>query len=618
MAEELIPYILLVEDEDAHVELMRRAFEDEGEPVRLMVARTLRDAQTRIRESIPDLVIVDLLLPDGEGTELLPAANTEQLFPVVIMTSHGDEQTAVSAMKGGALDYVVKSELALAAMPRIAKRALREWGYIVEGQRANKEIRMLSAAVEQSAENIIITDTHGKIVYVNPAFEQTTGYSRAEVIGQKPSILKSGKQDEAFYRQLWQTLGRGEVWRGRFINKKQDGIFYTVEATITPVRDQNGQIVNYVGAGHDVTNELKLEERLRQAQKMEAVGQLAGGVAHDFNNILQAILGYTYMAKLSLEEGSQGQADLDQVINATNRATQLVRQLLAFSRRETLKPQNLDLNEVITNLLKMLRRLIGEHIELEIQTQSDLQPVFADLVQIEQVLMNLCVNGRDAMPNGGKITLATQNYRVSQAEAESYPWAKEGDYVLLSVTDTGVGIPSEVQDRIFEPFFTTKEVGEGTGLGLATVYAIVKQHNGWINLVSEVGQGSTFQVYFPAVAKPGYSFPEQQPGTAVVYGGTETILLAEDDDTLRELALTILQKAGYHVLAARDGEEAIRLFQQNIDTIELVVLDAVMPKQSGRAVYDCIRQDRAELPVLFSTGYGFSRCKKITSTFDGV
>ncbi len=379
MAEELIPYILLVEDEDAHVELMRRAFEDEGEPVRLMVAQTLKDAQTRIRESIPDLVIVDLLLPDGEGTELLLAANTEQLFPVVIMTSHGDEQTAVSAMKGGALDYVVKSELALAAMPRIAKRALREWGYIVEGQRANKEIRMLSAAVEQSAENIIITDTHGKIVYVNPAFEQTTGYSRAEVIGQKPSILKSGKQDEAFYRQLWQTLRRGEVWRGRFINKKQNGVFYTVEATITPVRDQNGQIVNYVGAGHDVTNELKLEERLRQAQKMEAVGQLAGGVAHDFNNILQAILGYTYMAKLSLEEGSQGQADLDQVINATNRATQLVRQLLAFSRRETLKPQNLDLNEVITNLLKMLRRLIGEHIELEIQTQSDLQPVFADL-----------------------------------------------------------------------------------------------------------------------------------------------------------------------------------------------------------------------------------------------
>jgi two-component system cell cycle sensor histidine kinase/response regulator CckA len=617
MVEELSPYILLVEDEDAHVELMRRAFEDEGEPVKLVVARTLQDARARITEATPDLVIVDLLLPDGEGTELLPPANTEQAFPVVIMTSHGDEQTAVAVMKGGALDYVVKSELALAAMPRIAKRALREWGYIVEGQRANKEIRMLSAAVEQAAENIIITDTDGKIVYVNPAFEQTTGYSRAEVIGQKASILKSGKHDENFYRQLWRTISRGEVWHGRLVNRKKDGAFDIVDASITPVRDKHGQIVNYVSARRDITHELKLEERLRQAQKMEAVGQLAGGVAHDFNNILQAILGYAYMAKLSLEEGSQGQADLDQVINATNRATQLVRQLLAFSRRETLKPQNLDLNEVITNLLKMLRRLIGEHIELEIQTQSDLQPVFADLVQIEQVLMNLCVNARDAMPNGGKITLATQNYRVSQAEAESFPWTKEGDYILLSVTDTGVGIPPELQDRIFEPFFTTKEVGEGTGLGLATVYAIVKQHNGWINLVSELGQGSTFQIYFPAVARPVPSFLEQQPETAAVYGGTETILLAEDDDTLRELALTILQKAGYHVLEARDGEEAIRLFQQNVNTIELVVLDAVMPKQSGRAVYDCIRQDRAELPVLFSTGYGFNVLKNIHLPSDG-
>ena len=232
---------------------------------------------------------------------------------------------------------------------------------------------------------------------------------------------------------------------------------------------------------------------------MEAVGQLAGGVAHDFNNILQAILGYTYMAKLALAEDSPGQADLDQVVNATNRATQLVRQLLAFSRRETLKPQNLDLDEVITNLLKMLRRLIGEHIELEVQTQSDLLPIFADLGQIEQVLMNVCVNARDAIPNGGKITLATQNYQISQVEARTYPWAKEGSYVLLSVADTGSGIPLEIQDRIFEPFFTTKEVGEGTGLGLATVYAIVKQHNGGINLVSELDQGTTFQLFFPAV-----------------------------------------------------------------------------------------------------------------------
>ena len=609
MAEELKSYILLVEDEEAHVELMQRAFEDEGEPVTLRVARTLQEARSHISELAPELVIVDLLLPDGEGTELLPAANTEQPFPVVVMTSHGDEQIAVSAMKGGALDYVVKTDLALAAMPRIAKRALREWGYIVEGQRANKEVRMLSAAVEQAAENIIITDTYGKIVYVNPAFEQTTGYSRAEVIGQKTNILKSGKHDDAFYRQLWQTISRGEVWHGRLVNRKKDGTLDTVDALITPVRDEHGQIVNYVSARRDITHELKLEERLRQAQKMEAVGQLAGGVAHDFNNILQAILGYAYMVKLSLSPDSPGQADLDQVIKATDRATQLVRQLLAFSRRETLKPQNLDFNEIITNLVTMLRRLIGAHIDLEINAQSGLQTIYADLGQLEQVLMNLCVNARDAMPNGGKITLETRNCRFGEAEAKNFPWAKAGDYVLLSVSDTGIGIPPEIQDRIFEPFFTTKEVGEGTGLGLATVYAIVKQHDGGINLLSGPGQGTTFQIYFPVEARPGLSFPEQKLESMAIYGGTETILLAEDDETLRDLALSILQKAGYQVLAARDGEEAIQLFEQNMDAIDLALLDAIMPKKSGRAVYDCIKLHRAQVPVLFSTGYGFSVLK---------
>ncbi len=617
MVEERRPHILLVEDEEAHIELMQRAFEDEGELVNLMVVRTLQEARGYMSESTPDLVVVDLLLPDGEGTELLPPANTEQLFPVVIMTSHGDEQIAVSVMKSGALDYVVKTDLALAAMPRIAKRALREWGYIVERQRANKEIRMLSTAVEQAAENIIITDTHGQIVYVNPAFEQTTGYTRAEVIGQKANILKSGQHDEAYYRQLWQTISRGEVWHGRLVNRKKDGTLNTVDASITPVRDEHGQIINYVSARRDITHELKLEERLRQAQKMEAVGQLAGGVAHDFNNILQAILGYAYMARFALKEDSPAHTDIDQVINATNRATRLIRQLLTFSRREQLQPQNLDLNEVITNLLKMLRRLIGEHIELDIQTQADLQPVFADLGQIEQVMINLCVNARDAMPSGGRITLTTQNYWLSQAEARSYPWASEGNYVLLSVTDTGAGIPLEIQERIFEPFFTTKEVGEGTGLGLATVYAIVSQHNGGINLISELGQGTTFQIFLPAVAKPNHAYLEQQPEAGAVYGGTEIILLAEDDDSLRELASTILQKSGYTVLVARDGEEAIYLFQQYADTIDLVVLDVIMPKQSGRMVYDRIRVDRPELPVIFSTGYGFNVLKNIHLPDDG-
>jgi PAS domain S-box-containing protein len=495
---EKAPYVLLVEDETAHAELIRRAFKDQAAEVDLSVAETLRAAKERIAASTPDLVIVDFLLPDGQGTELLPAAKEEESYPVIIMTSHGDENVAVQAMKGGALDYVVKSDRALIAMPRIAERVLREWGYIVAKKQADKEIRLLSTAVEQTADSILITDPHGTIIYVNRAFEQITGYSKVEIIGLTPNVLKSGKQDAAFYQELWTTITQGRVWRNRLMNKRKDGTLYTADMTITPARNDLGQVVNYVSAQRDITRELQMEERLRQAQKMEAIGQLAGGVAHDFNNILQAILGYAYMVKMSLETGSPGHVDLDQVIKATNRATTLVRQLLTFSRQETPKPQMLDLNEVIDNLLKMLRRLIGEHINLDVYTQSGLNAIYADSSHIEQILINLCVNARDAMPNGGKITIETKNCYFDSDYVISYPWAEMGDYVLLSVSDTGVGIPPEIRDRIFEPFFTTKEVGEGTGLGLATVYAITKQHQGGINIYSEPGHGVTFQIYFPA------------------------------------------------------------------------------------------------------------------------
>lgn len=407
---EKTPHVLLVEDEAAHVDLIRRAFEDQSMAMNLSVTETLRAAKEQIVASTPDLVIVDFLLPDGQGTDLLPAAKEVGAYPVIIMTSHGDENVAVQAMKGGALDYVVKSDQALIAMPRIAKRVLREWGYIVAKKQADKEIRLLSTAVEQTAESILITNPQGTIIYVNQAFEQITGYSKAEVIGRTPNVLKSGKQNAAFYQELWTTITQGQVWRNRLINKRKDGTLYTADMTITPARNDQGQIVNYVSAQRDITYELQMEERLRQAQKMEAIGQLAGGVAHDFNNILQAILGYAYMVKMSLETNSPGHVDLDQVIKATNRATTLVRQLLTFSRQETPKPQLLDLNEVIDNLLKMLRRIIGEHINLDVHTQSGLKAIYADSGQIEQVLINLCVNARDAMPNGGKITIETENF----------------------------------------------------------------------------------------------------------------------------------------------------------------------------------------------------------------
>lgn len=776
---EKTPHILLVEDEEAHAELIRRAFEDQGGRVKLAVACDLQEAGGHLAESKPDLIITDLLLPDGKGIELLPPEKEEAAYPVVIMTSHGDEQVAVEAMKAGALDYVVKSDVTLADMPRIAERALREWGHIIERKRAEEKIRrrnrelallnrviaasatslepeevletacrelalafevsqatatllnekktaarvvaeylvkgpsvilhssipvagnplfqhlltnktpfvasnvyddpsltpvhetlrergtvsllmlpliiagevvgsldleanelyrfsaeeislawrvadqvagalararldkahrLLSTAVEQTAEMVTITDTKGTILYVNPAFERITGYSQAEVIGQNPRLLKSGQHDAAFYQELWATISSGQVWRGRLVNRKKDGSLYTEEATITPVRDENDVIINYVAVKHDITHELRLEEQLRQSQKMEAVGQLAGGVAHDFNNILQAILGYTDMAMASLLEDSPAYTDLGQVMKAANRAASLVRQLLIFSRRETTRPYHLDLNEVISNLVKMLQRIIGEHIDLEVYGQNGLKWIYADPGQIEQILMNLCLNARDAMPNGGKITIETENVHFGHDYDKSHAWPKEGDFVLLSVSDTGAGIPTEIQDRIFEPFFTTKEVGQGTGLGLATVYAITKQHDGLISVHSEPEQGTTFRICFPAV-QWGEKPDRQERTEMAVVGGNGTILLAEDDESVRRLAAKVLEKAGYRVLIAHDGEEALRLFEQQMEAIDLVLLDAVMPKKSGRAVYDAIKTRQPQMPILFSTGYSRSVLK---------
>ncbi len=601
--------ILLVEDEVAHAELIRRAFEAQAGQMNLMIARSLQEAHDCLVESIPDLVITDLILPDGRGIELLPADKEEIAYPVVVMTSHGNEQVAVEAMKAGALDYVVKSEVTLLAMPHIAERALREWGYIIERKRAEEKIRLLSAAIDQTAEGVVITDTNGTILYVNPAFERITGYNQTEAIGQTPRMLKSGHHNAVFYQELWTTISSGNVWQGRSVNKKKDGSLYTEETNITPVRDENGAIINYVEIKRDVTHELKLEEQLHQSQKMEAVGQLAGGVAHDFNNMLQAILGYTHMAKSSLPLENPAQADLDYVLKAANRATSLVRQLLAFSRREALRPKHLDLNDVIINLLKMMQRLIGEHIDLEVHVQNGIDTIYADPGQIEQILLNLCVNARDAMPNGGQITIETENVHLDHYYAKSYPWAKEGDYVLLSVSDTGVGIPPEIRDRIFEPFFTTKQIGEGTGLGLATVYAITKQHDGLINVYSEPGHGgTTFRIYLPAIPGRKKSGTEEKNELPAA-GGTETILLAEDDESVRDLVVQVLEQAGYRVLVAPDGEEALRLFRQQGETVDLVLLDTVMPKKGGRAVYDVIKSQRPHLPVLFSTGYGYNILK---------
>ncbi len=468
--------------------------------------------------------------------------------------------------------------------------------------RLDKERRQLSTAIEQTAESVIITDTQSTILYVNPAFERVSGYKRAEVVGLRPSILNSGKQPAAFYQDLWATISAGKVWQGRFINKKKDGTLYTDEATINPVRGETGDIVNYVSVQRDITHELKLEEQYRQAQKMEAVGRLAAGIAHDFNNLLTAINGFATLIQNELSSADPLQELVDKILQSGGRAADLVRQLLAFSRKQVVRPQVLNLNTVVANMDKMLQRIIGEHIELETVLTPDLWSIKADPSQLEQIIVNLAVNASDAMPDGGQLTIETANVIIDQDYAAEHLDAQPGEHVLLCVSDTGTGMSEEVRSHIFEPFFTTKEVGKGTGLGLATVFGIVKQSNGHIWVYSEPGHGSDFRVFLPRVTQPSpSSFVAQF--TTVLPQGMETILLVEDEAMVRELAARVLHQQGYTVLEVANGPEALRLVRGYDHKIDLLLTDVIMPQMNGQMLAEKLKTLRPEIKVLFASGY---------------
>ena len=486
---------------------------------------------------------------------------------------------------------------------------------ISERKHAEEERRRLAAAVEYAADGIMVTDAEWVIQYVNPAFEKVTGYAREEVLGRNPYILAADGEDIRVYLDIEDKIRSGSSWKGRLENKRKDGILIVQDTVVYPIQDPGGKIVNHVVASRDITREVQLEKQAKTAQHMEAVGTLAGGIAHDFNNALTGIIGFADLLRMRLGKEPKLQGDVDEILKCAERASTLTRQLLAFARRQVIEPVVLDLNTVVRDLSRLMKKVSGEQIEVRTRLTEGIPSIFADRGQLEQVLLNLCLNSRDAMHGGGEFLVSTDAVVWEEERVEDHAVMPTGQYVLLAVVDNGTGMDDATRKHAFEPYFTTKAPGKGTGLGLSMVYGIVKQNGGFVFLDTRPGEGTTFRIYLPATAAVSEEKIEKRE--AAVKGGAETILLAEDEESIRNLAERSLRGYGYDILAARDGAEAVALFEAHPE-IAIAVLDVVMPRMGGKEALDAMRRLRPDLKALFTSGYSTDRIHESFVLLPGI
>ncbi|MDB6128563.1 MAG: multi-sensor hybrid histidine kinase [Verrucomicrobia bacterium] len=528
--------------------------------------------------------------------------------PYLIVSGTIGIERAVDCLKQGASDYVLKDGLGR-LIPAIS-RALAEVAERTQRQAAEKRFR-------EMAENIrdvfwTAAPDGRNLTYVSPAFEQVFGYSISKLIAQPALWLDViAAEDRPRVDAALDQLQEGNPSRAEYRIHRPDGTSRWIEGRGYPLRDYSQKITHTIGVATDITERKQLESQLLQAQKMEAIGQLAGGVAHDFNNILTVIIGNAGLmlnaGNLSLEQ----EKFLKQIYTAGERAASLTRQLLMFSRKQAINRCALDLNKVIEEVAKMLRRLIGEDIRLELALAGGVPPVTADAAMMEQILMNLAVNARDAMRKGGLLTIATKRVTVDEAVTYTHPARRPGDFVSMSVRDTGSGIPAEVLPRMFEPFFTTKAPGDGTGLGLATVFGIVQLHEGWIEVESPPGQGACFEIFLPAVLDP-LVVPVNSASPFVLRGGKETVLLVEDEAPVREFAVAVLEHFGYRVLQAASGVQALEVWKWHKAKIRLLLTDLVMPDgMTGVELAQRLHGEDPQLRVVFTSGYSTEMVSRV-------
>jgi len=544
---------------------------------------------------------VDLLLPSGAVaaqrkiiTELMSSPGTAQRI---------DPRDDLAGRRKNGEEFPI--DMTVSKLIQSGKTTFTAIIRDISGRkRAGQQLRLLTSAVEQSANLITLTGADGTIEYVNPKFSEIMGYSADEVMGHKPSLWKSGDMDKTIYTELWNTILAGNEWRGELQNRRKDGGVRIVFTTISPVKDERGNITHFLSMQEDITRLREIEVEHRRSQRLQTIGQLTGGFAHDFNNLLTIAIGNL---DLLLEDPASknssirefGQAALDSVL----RGAGLTRKLLAYARGQILHPMTFDVNELASGTTDMLRRTLGEQIVIETVLAGNLWPAHADPEQLETALTNLAVNSRDAMPQGGRLTIETANRRLDEEYAAANVEVTPGDYVMLAVSDTGTGMSPEIVNHVFEPFFTTKEQGKGTGLGLSMVYGFVKQSHGHIKIYSEAGHGTTIRLYLPR-AQDGVAPPNEEiPGESGTAASAAKILVVDDNPDVRGVVVKQLTGFGYSVMESQDGPSALDLIRRD-ETIDLLFTDIVMPGgMTGIELAREVRKIRPMLKILLTSGF---------------
>jgi len=603
--------ILHLEDDPDYPELVRSLLEAEGVQAALVPVANGPDFEAALQREPFDMILADYSLTEGyDGIQALRWAQDKcQDTPFLIVSGTIGEQAAIESLKSGATDYVLKQwpERLVPAVRRAAQEA--------EERRRRRQAEMGLRQSEDQYRMIFDNNPvpmwvfdHETLAFVevNDAAVQQYGYSREEFLRMTLKDIGGPDGTPALIEYLHELAAAERPARLAServcSHRKKDGTVIEVEVKWSPICFK-GRAASLTMA-NDITTQKRLEDQLRQAQKMEAIGQLAGGVAHDFNNILTVIHGHAELLLAELRLSESASHSVRQIGQAAERGAALTRQLLAFGRRQVIQPRLLDMNETVGNMTKMLSRIVGEDIALQLHYCPQPAPVQADAGMIEQVLLNLVVNSRDAMPQGGRVVIRVTVTEVDATHLDQHPEGRLGRFVCLSVRDTGCGIAPDNLRRIFEPFFTTKEVGKGTGLGLATVYGILKQHHGWVEVESELGKGAVFKVFLPwndSVA----AGPDKGPfGGSPPRGGSETILVVEDEAALRDLVCQCLARCGYRILQADTGAKALELWAARRNEIDLVLTDLVMPdRMNGRQLAERLQADRPEVKVIFTSGY---------------